>query len=128
VARETPAGPAEIHIFFAGILNDKLRGFYLSQSERRKYAVTQFEATDARRAFPCFDEPAYKAVFNLTLPSGRGPSQQGPGKCLHSGEGPAAEEPHRISATVTRHKRSLFVGKPVCERSAALDEGAKVLS
>ena len=52
-----------IHIRFTGILNDKLRGFYLSQSKERKYAVTQFESTDARRAFPCFDEPAFKATF-----------------------------------------------------------------
>ncbi|MGB8456371.1 MAG: hypothetical protein WCE50_01555, partial [Candidatus Acidiferrum sp.] len=62
-----PAGPAEIHIRFNGILNDKLRGFYLSQTARRRYAVTQFEATDARRAFPSFDEPAYKAVFRIAL-------------------------------------------------------------
>ncbi len=62
-----PAGPAEIHIRFSGILNDKLRGFYLSQTARRRYAVTQFEATDARRAFPSFDEPAYKAVFRIAL-------------------------------------------------------------
>jgi len=67
VAKELPAGPAEIHIRFAGVLNDKLRGFYLSNSQRRRYAVTQFEATDARRAFPSFDEPAYKAVFRITL-------------------------------------------------------------
>jgi aminopeptidase N len=67
VPNAIPAGPAEIHIRYKGILNDKLRGFYLSQTPRRRYAVTQFEATDARRAFPSFDEPAYKAVFRITL-------------------------------------------------------------
>lgn len=67
VPNTIPAGAAEIHIRFTGILNDKLRGFYLSQTARRRYAVTQFEATDARRAFPCFDEPAYKAVFRISL-------------------------------------------------------------
>jgi aminopeptidase N len=50
VPSAVPAGPAEIHIRFTGILNDKLRGFYLSQTARRRYAVTQFEATDARRS------------------------------------------------------------------------------
>ena len=67
VPTAVPAGPAEIHVRFSGILNDKLRGFYLSQTARRRYAVTQFEATDARRAFPSFDEPAYKAVFRIAL-------------------------------------------------------------
>ena len=66
VARELPVGAASIHIVYIGILNDELRGFYLSKAGGRKYAVTQFEATDARRAFPSFDEPAYKATFEVT--------------------------------------------------------------
>ena len=66
VARELPVGRAKIHIVYNGILNDQLRGFYLSKAGGRKYAVTQFEATDARRAFPSFDEPAYKATFDIT--------------------------------------------------------------
>jgi aminopeptidase N len=64
--KAVPAGKASLHIKFTGKLNDKLRGFYLSQTQRRRYAATQFEATDARRAFPSFDEPAMKAVFELT--------------------------------------------------------------
>jgi aminopeptidase N len=67
VAQPLPAGPAKIHIRYRGTLNDKLRGFYLAQENGHRYAVTQFEPTDARRAFPCFDEPAYKAVFDLTV-------------------------------------------------------------
>jgi len=61
------AGPARLHIVFTGILNNKLRGFYLSETSKRRYAVTQFEPTDARRAFPCFDEPDKKATFDITL-------------------------------------------------------------
>ncbi len=61
------AGNATIKIRYAGILNDELRGFYLSKTARRNYAVTQFEATDARRAFPCFDEPAFKAAYDISL-------------------------------------------------------------
>ena len=60
-------GAASIHIAFDGTLKQQLRGFYLSTTPRRKYAVTQFEATDARRAFPCFDEPAMKATFDITI-------------------------------------------------------------
>ena len=66
-ARALPAGRAVLAIAFKGILNDKLRGFYLSKSKTRSYAVTQFEATDARRAFPCFDEPGLKATFDVSL-------------------------------------------------------------
>ncbi len=62
-----PEGKATLAIAFTGILNDQLRGFYLSKTARRNYAVTQFEATDARRAFPSFDEPASKATFDVSL-------------------------------------------------------------
>jgi aminopeptidase N len=67
VPRELPAGPVRIEITYSGVLNDKLRGFYLSKANGRKYAVSQMEATDARRAFPSFDEPAYKATFAISL-------------------------------------------------------------
>ncbi|TSC86869.1 MAG: puromycin-sensitive aminopeptidase [Microgenomates group bacterium Gr01-1014_7] len=66
--RAIPAGKHQIKLKFKGILNDKMRGFYRSQyGEDRHLAVTQFEATDARRAFPCFDEPSQKAIFDVTL-------------------------------------------------------------
>ena len=67
-----PTGSAQLDIRFTGELNDKLRGFYRShytdtEGRERYLATTQFEATDARRAFPCWDEPVHKAVFELTL-------------------------------------------------------------
>ncbi|WP_263419591.1 M1 family metallopeptidase [Terriglobus albidus] len=62
-----PAGPVTLQIRYTGTLNDKLRGFYLSKTPQRSYGVTQFEPTDARRAFPSFDEPAMKATFDLEL-------------------------------------------------------------
>jgi len=66
-AQPLPAGQVHLQIAYNGILNDKLRGFYLSKTKARNYAVTQFEPTDARRAFPSFDEPAYKATFDVSL-------------------------------------------------------------
>jgi len=62
-----PAGRLTLSIEYTGILNGQLRGFYLSKTARRNYAVTQFEPTDARRAFPSFDEPAFKAIFSVSL-------------------------------------------------------------
>ncbi|KAM9961590.1 hypothetical protein ACTFIR_004444 [Dictyostelium discoideum] len=60
-----------LSIDFTGILNDKLKGFYRSKyvvnGEDRYIGTTQFEATDARRAFPCFDEPALKSFFNIKI-------------------------------------------------------------
>jgi len=65
-------GSCELQIKFSGILNDKLHGFYRSayknaNGEEKTLATTQFESTDARRAFPCWDEPALKALFQITL-------------------------------------------------------------
>jgi aminopeptidase N/puromycin-sensitive aminopeptidase len=66
-AKKLAAGKATLAIVYSGILNNELRGFYLSKTAKRNYAVTQFESTDARRAFPCFDEPAFKATYDVTL-------------------------------------------------------------
>ena len=65
--QEIPAGQATLEIRFRGQLNHDLRGFYLGTSGGQPYAATQLEATDARRAFPCFDEPEWKATFDITL-------------------------------------------------------------
>ncbi|MEK7558776.1 MAG: M1 family metallopeptidase [Patescibacteria group bacterium] len=70
-AQNLSEGKGVLKISFTGILNDKMRGFYRSKYEIdgkiHHMAVTQFESTDARRAFPCFDEPAHKAIFDVTL-------------------------------------------------------------
>jgi len=65
-------GQWRLHSSFKGVLNDKLRGFYRStykdeNGNENVIATTQFEATDARRAFPCWDEPDLKATFKVTL-------------------------------------------------------------
>jgi puromycin-sensitive aminopeptidase len=71
-AEIVPPGRCKLQIQFSGILNDKLHGFYRStykdaEGRDKPLASTQFESTDARRAFPCWDEPAFKAVFQVTL-------------------------------------------------------------
>ena len=67
-----PVGSGVLCLDFTGILNDQLHGFYRStftdvDGQSQVIATTQFEATDARRAFPCWDEPDFKAVFGITL-------------------------------------------------------------
>lgn len=69
---ELPLGTGSLAIEFTGILNDQLHGFYRStfndvNGESQVIATSQFEATDARRAFPCWDEPDLKAVYSVTL-------------------------------------------------------------
>ena len=66
------AGTWQLILSFNGTLNDKLRGFYRSTYKdstgvNHVLAATQFEATDARRAFPCWDEPNFKAIFAITM-------------------------------------------------------------
>ncbi|KAI8089940.1 aminopeptidase [Halteromyces radiatus] len=63
---------ALLDINFEGILNDQMTGFYRSsykddQGNTKYLATTQFEPSDARRGFPCFDEPSLKATFDMTL-------------------------------------------------------------
>ena len=71
-AQALAPGEWALRLTFQGTLNDKLRGFYRStykdqSGTTQTMAATQFEATDARRAFPCWDEPDFKAVFATTL-------------------------------------------------------------
>ncbi len=69
--KEIKKGSYELSVVFSGIISDTLRGFYKSKyhlnGEEKHIATTQFEATDARRAFPCFDEPAHKATFEVSF-------------------------------------------------------------
>ncbi len=72
LAGAVPAGEVTIDISFTGEFNDQLVGFYLSRFTddaeiAQKLATTQFEATHARKCFPCWDEPALKATFEIEL-------------------------------------------------------------
>jgi puromycin-sensitive aminopeptidase len=62
-----PAGEITLRMRFRGALRDDLRGLYRVSAEGRQYAFTQLEAADARRVFPCFDEPSFKARFTLCV-------------------------------------------------------------
>jgi aminopeptidase N len=68
---EAMTGNITVRIDYQGHINDKMAGFYRSGYMRRKkqkyIAVTQFQESDARRAFPCMDHPAKKATFDIEM-------------------------------------------------------------
>src|SRR5688572_6112891 len=90
-AQPIPAGLATIAIRYTGRLNDQLRGFYLSRANNRDYAITQLEPTDARRAFPSFDEPAMKATFAISATIDARDTAISNGRVLSDAAGPGAE-------------------------------------
>jgi aminopeptidase N/puromycin-sensitive aminopeptidase len=100
VPSQIPAGNARLKIEYTGILNGELRGFYLSKTAKRNYAVTQFESTDARRAFPSFDEPAFKATFDVSLIVDKGDTAISNGPIVADTPGPGAGK-HTIKFLTT---------------------------
>jgi|HubBroStandDraft_6_1064221.scaffolds.fasta_scaffold00303_3 aminopeptidase N len=100
VGKELQPGPVTLEIKYVGILNDQLRGFYLGKdAEGHKYAVTQLEATDARRAFPCFDEPAYKATFDITVVADKGLIAIANTKMISDAPGPGEKHTVRFATS-----------------------------
>src|SRR5262245_25249210 len=112
VPKPIARGTTDIHIRYTGVLNDKLRGFYLSKGRNRSYAVTQLEATDARRAFPSFDEPAFKATFAVTLTIDRGDMVISNGKLLSDKPGPGASQ-HTLAFATTPRMSTYLVAMAV---------------
>src|SRR5258708_5427741 len=118
VANQLAAGPTTLRITFTGILNDKLRGFYLAKTKLRNYATTQLENTDARRAFPSFDEPAFKATFDITLIVDKGDTAFSNGRQLSDTPGPGPDK-HTVkfatTAKMSTYLVAMVVGDLVCQ-------------
>jgi len=117
-----PAGKAVLTVHYTGILNDKLRGFYLSKEPKRNYAVTQFESTDARRAFPSFDEPAFKATFDVTLVIDKGDTAISNGAIVSDTPGPGADK-HTLkfdrTVKMSTYLLAFLVGDFECSKGAS---------
>src|SRR5687768_15069859 len=117
VPETIPAGQAVITIAYKGILNDKLRGFYISKANGRSYAVTQMEATDARRAFPSFDEPMYKATYDVSMTVDTGDTAISNGRQISDTPGPQPGK-HTIRFATTpkmsTYLLAMIVGDFVC--------------
>ena len=113
VEKPLAAGPATVHITYTGILNSEMRGLYLGKDDQgRKYAASQFEATDARRAFPSFDEPAYKATFDITAVADKGMVAISNQKIVSDTPGPGDKHTVRFATTVklSSYLAALVVG------------------
>jgi aminopeptidase N len=115
-------GQATIQISYTGVLNDQLRGFYISKANGRKYAVSQMEATDARRAFPSFDEPIYKATYDISMTVPVGDTAISNGKVTSDTPGP---QPGTHTVTFARTPKmssylvALLVGDFACRDGAS---------
>ena len=78
----------------------------------RKYAASQFEATDARRAFPSFDEPDYKATFDITAVADKGLVAISNQKIVSDTPGPGDKHTVRFATTakMSSYLAALVVG------------------
>jgi aminopeptidase N/puromycin-sensitive aminopeptidase len=112
VDEELPKGPVEIKVKYQGKLNDELRGFYLGKANGRNYASTQFEPTDARRAFPSWDEPAYKAPFNISIVVDKNDTAISNAKIVKDEPGPGADK-HTITFDITPKMSTYLVALAV---------------
>ena len=113
---EIAAGTASLHITYVGQLNNKLRGMYRSEANHRKYAITQFEAIDARVAFPSFDEPAYKATFDISAVVDKDDTAISNGRIISDDPGPGGKHTIRFSTTpkMSTYLVALTVGDWKC--------------
>ncbi len=113
VDKPLAAGPVTVHITYTGILNDEMRGLYLGKDDKgRKYAASQFESTDARRAFPSFDEPDYKATFDITAVADKGLVAISNQKVVSDTPGPGDKHTVRFATTakMSSYLAALVVG------------------
>ena len=113
VEKPLATGPSTIHITYTGVLNSEMRGLYLGKDDQgRKYAATQFEATDARRAFPSFDEPDYKATFDITAVADKGQVAISNYKVVSDTPGPGDKHTVKFATTakMSSYLAALVVG------------------
>ncbi|MBZ5680910.1 MAG: M1 family metallopeptidase [Acidobacteriia bacterium] len=113
VGKPLAPGSATVHITYTGILNSEMRGLYLGKDDQgRKYAATQFEATDARRAYPSFDEPDYKATFDITAVADKGQVSISNYKVVSDTPGPGDKHTVKFATTakMSSYLAALVVG------------------
>ncbi|HKD44591.1 MAG TPA: M1 family metallopeptidase [Candidatus Angelobacter sp.] len=111
-AKVIPAGAASLHLKFSGKLTPGLRGLYLSKSARRLYAVTQFEGTYARMMFPSFDEPGFKATFDLSVIADKGDTAISNGRIVRDEPLPGSNR-HKLTFSTSPRMSTYLVALAV---------------
>ena len=125
--RPAPPGEADLHIKFSGPLTEGLRGLYLSRTPGRFYAVTQFEGTYARMMFPSFDEPAYKATFDLSVIADKGDTAISNGRIIRNESmGTRHKITFSTSPRMSTYLLALAVGDWQCREGKAEDIPVRV--
>jgi puromycin-sensitive aminopeptidase len=115
-------GPATLHLEFTGRLNLDLRGFYLGvDGSGHKYAGSQMESTDARRALPSFDEPWMKATFAITMIIDEGHTAFSNGALVSDTPGPTPGK-HTVRFAVTPRMSSYLLALVAGRFSCLEDE------
>jgi len=114
LAQPFSAGAATLHLKFSGKLTTGLRGLYLSKSTKRQYAVTQFEGTYARMMFPGFDEPAFKATFDLSVIADKGDTAISNGRIVKDEPVPGSTR-HKITFSTSPRMSTYLVALAICD-------------
>ena len=107
-AQPLAAGKHTLSLAWTGTLSDtNLRGLYISKTARREYGATQFQGTYARMVFPSFDEPAFKATFDLSVTVANGDTVISNGSIAR--DEPAGAGRHRLTFTTTPRMSTYLV-------------------
>ncbi|HEX6096493.1 MAG TPA: M1 family metallopeptidase [Thermoanaerobaculia bacterium] len=125
VAETLSPGPATIRIRYRGTLNRNLRGLYLGEANGKKYASTQMQATDAREAFPSFDEPELKATFAITAIVDDGHIAISNGAQLSDTPGPSPGK-HTVRFATTPRMSTYLVALTIGDFQCVRDEAGGI--
>jgi puromycin-sensitive aminopeptidase len=122
-------GAAQLSLRYTGKFSSGLRGFYTGLANGGTYAATDFEPADARRMFPAFDEPAFKATFDVTAVVPRGDVAISNSPIVSDRNGPGGNQ-HTVRFATTpkmsTYLVALIVGDFVCSEGKADDTPIRV--
>ncbi|MEB2345379.1 MAG: M1 family metallopeptidase [Deltaproteobacteria bacterium] len=123
LARPVGPGEATLRVAFSGRLRGDLRGLYAASAGPHRYAFTQLEAAEARRFFPCFDEPAMKARFTLVVETRAGLATVSNAPIARSEKLPGGRQRVHFAETPKLSTYLVALGVGALERSRAVKLG-----